>query len=674
MTPVYVAVVLWLLQSSNVLVVGAMENLHLKAEALEQSEVVSPAQLIQLNGDSFIQDVYGRVYNLNSLEPYTEIFSPKHFVPSRDKKTLTDTRTGEVMNVPISKATYDDGSTVLVERDGSLIQYIELRRPQGEPNLFLVPALGRQTGGSEDNAGFLAFTEEDVDYNYLEENFRFGEASIFEEDAEGDDVNELLRFEQSTAGEDEDAVDSNDEYQQEREYFIASSLRSCTSYQIVPLTVVFDAEFCEIYGSLAAAKSRIMTIIASASFHYERDLCVKLVISDVYSPESTCSTRNSPSFFEDFDRDFACGGGPNVSFLSKFRSWMRGNRRSLGFDSDAIIHIFSGSPPPGGTIGCAWVGAFCSSYSYGIEYMGFSSNPHSQGVVLAHEIGHNLVRRALFRTCSDRVTFSFYLTHDLFFSRIYVGFVNVAYPQNAPHMATSSSYRHVMEPNINNAADGFSQFSVNRILTFLNSESITCDGTTDSIPTRTPTFPPTLRPTQRPTRMPTKQPTLSPIDASKCTIFQDTTHAPICLLTSSSDDKFACYDTSVVLNARATSSCMFPIPRARITRCDGPLRSGRIPQDQVQRDTNGNMLPPGLFETNSCSASSCVVVSNFVCFRASSQERAYSIQFTAVADVDVSQTFTTEPLVKASELSNGGRLLEENDCDVATTVCSSISG
>lgn len=38
------------------------------------------------------------------------------------------------------------------------------------------------------------------------------------------------------------------------------------------------------------------------------------------------------------------------------------------------------------------VGAFCSSYSYGLEYTGFTANPFSQGVVLAHEMGHNLVR------------------------------------------------------------------------------------------------------------------------------------------------------------------------------------------------------------------------------------------------------------------------------------------
>ena len=81
----------------------------------------------------------------------------------------------------------------------------------------------------------------------------------------------------------------------------------------------------------------------------------------------------------------------------------------------------------------------------------------------------------------------------------------------------------------------------------------------------------------------------------------------------------------------------------------------------MKNDDNGEPLPPDLFETSSCSASTCVVVSNFVCFQAANRNQAYSISYTVVADFDVRETLTTEVMV---EMDNGS-----NNCDVATTAC-----
>ena len=334
------------------------EDLPLKTYNTESGV---PVKLITLGtAGNLIEDVDGNRYDLAALEPYVELFVGEYYVSINNGKAVKDIRSGAVTVVPIFKGTYEDGSIVLVEKDGDDIQYIELRKPQGEPDMFMVPNFSQQgTGGNfdaDEGMEFLAYTEEDIDYDLLREHFHYGEASIPGDDDDEDYSTRRLR----SKGKKEvpqdvlDAVVPDFDYRAGREFFTSRSLKSCSSYRVVKLAIVFDAEFCSIYGSFEAARRRIMTIVASASFHYERDLCVQLRITDIYTPETRCSINIKPSFFANFDREFPCGGDANSSFLSLFRAWMRRNRISLRFNSDAAVHIFSGFPPPGGTIGCAW--------------------------------------------------------------------------------------------------------------------------------------------------------------------------------------------------------------------------------------------------------------------------------------------------------------------------------
>lgn len=319
-----------------------------------------PVKLITLSGTTgnLIEDVEGNRYDLSVLEPYVDLFVGEYYVSINNGNAIRDTRSGDVTVVPIFKGTYEDGSIVLVEKDGDDIQYIELRKPQGEPDMFMVPNSSQQGSGgnfdTDEQMEFLAYTEEDIDYELLREQFHYGEASIPGDDDDEDYSTRRLRSKGKAPQDVVEAVAPEFDYRAGREFFTSLSLKSCSSYRVVKLAIVFDAEFCSIYGSFAAARRRIMTIVASASFHYERDLCVQLRITDIYTPETQCSTNAKPSFFANFDRAFPCGGNANSSFLSLFRAWMRRNRRSLRFDDDAAVHMFSGFPPPGGTIGCAW--------------------------------------------------------------------------------------------------------------------------------------------------------------------------------------------------------------------------------------------------------------------------------------------------------------------------------
>lgn len=128
---------------------------------------------------------------------------------------------------------------------------------------------------------------------------------------------------------------------------------------------------------------------------------------------------------------------------------------------------------------------------------------------------------------------------------------------------------------------------------------------------------------------------------------------PVCL-EASSDGKYVCYEASSLLNARATNACMFPMPRINILRCDGRLTRGQFP--------NGSQMPPDVFSTRSCSASNCVVISNYICLRAvNNRNKVYSITYAAVADADVFKVFDTEVMVKA-----------DSSCDSAETSCTNL--
>lgn len=88
-------------------------------------------------------------------------------------------------------------------------------------------------------------------------------------------------------------------------------------------------------------------------------MCVKLSLTNIITPERSCSAAVGSSFFSTFNRSTPCGSD-NKSFLSLFASWMRQYRRSLKIDKDSVVHMFSGYDPPYGTIGCAYVGSFVS--------------------------------------------------------------------------------------------------------------------------------------------------------------------------------------------------------------------------------------------------------------------------------------------------------------------------
>jgi Metallo-peptidase family M12 len=369
-----------------------LDDLSLKKTSSERSDF--PVQVLQSGVDNVetIRDVDGNVYDLSQLKPFVGLFSEDTFSPSSDDTLVVDKRTGDIIRVSVFKAVYEDGSTILMEKDdNNNIEYVEVRRRVEEADTFLFPKEDGQT------AEFHAFTSDDIDYETLQSQYHYGEHYLHRR-MENEMIDEYLT--------------PNLRYRQERAEFETSSFTSlgygtCDSYTLVKVAIVFDGDLCSIYGSFEAARRRIMTIVASASFHYERDMCVQLQLTDIsmwwsrshlagcfiqlclttclsfillsiVTPDkSKCSPTSS--FFEGYNRNDACA--TSDSFLTQFTKLMIANRGPLRFDEDATVHMFTGFAPPGGTIGCAYVASFCNNeYTYGVEYMSFSINPYSQGV------------------------------------------------------------------------------------------------------------------------------------------------------------------------------------------------------------------------------------------------------------------------------------------------------
>jgi len=94
-----------------------------------------------------------------------------------------------------------------------------------------------------------------------------------------------------------------------------------------------------------------MAIVASASAIYERDLCLQLQLSNIYTPDDNCGGESNT--FKNFSRNFLCRG--SAYMLDDFARWMTGKRDSASIDSDALVHLFTGSKPSD-AIGCAWTG------------------------------------------------------------------------------------------------------------------------------------------------------------------------------------------------------------------------------------------------------------------------------------------------------------------------------
>ena len=339
------------------------------------------------------------LYPIDDANPYTDLFSPESFILSDDGRLVTNRRSNETFANPIFRAHYDpidpslSGTLVQLCKDElGLVEYAEIRKQHLEENslsskdVFLVkgpaPNLELSTdGGEEGGTTMIGFTGEDIDEDSLREQFEYG-------DVDAPPVSDNQTSEEQTYKSGELRRDLLPEFVYRRG---DGTSAECTYFKVVPIAIVYDAEFCRLAGgNPTRARNRILAIIASASIYYERDMCVKLQLTDIYSPDRAC--HGTSQTFGSFQRHKACGSNlPHA--LYEFSRWIASNRDRIGIRSKALVHYFTGFAASS-TLGCAWQGTLCwDSWSYGIEYMEFSRNIATQAIVVAHEVGvsHNMV-------------------------------------------------------------------------------------------------------------------------------------------------------------------------------------------------------------------------------------------------------------------------------------------
>jgi len=296
----------------------------------------------QPTSEGVLTGVSGVEYPLTDVAPFTALFSPRSFKVSEDGLSVLHKRTNETFPIPVYRSVF--GNTLVqlfLDEDGS-VSYAEIREDDSQYDTFfvggdsLVPTNG--TFGEDSIEEFLlTFTADDIDEEKLD-NFSLTELIP-------PSSRDQLRRKLWT--EDDDGFQKTVE---------RSALNGCSTYRVVEIAIVYDAEFCGSRGSKNKARNRIIKIVASASALFERDMCVQLQLTDVYTPDSCGGTSNT---FKNFNRDVFCGGTDYL--LDDFSVWMTSKRDAAQIGSDSLVHLFTGFKPSGANaIGCAWKGTVSS--------------------------------------------------------------------------------------------------------------------------------------------------------------------------------------------------------------------------------------------------------------------------------------------------------------------------
>lgn len=417
-----------------------MSKLFLKGDAGEQ-----------FLSSGFIKGLDGTDYQLSHLKHYHGLSPRKYLGGQLQNDEVIDAKSGKSFSV--YRAEYQDGTTILAEKDDNGdILVAEVRRPKGKLDLFLV----RKTNNGKYDDAFLSFTEYDLDYDYISSQFHYGEITPpnkgGSDKSNKDDVEMKADASQAFQLNNPPSRMTNPNLPNFHYVRGDGTSTECTYFKVVNVAIVYDSEFCQQYGTKRNAISRIETIVTSASIQYEKDMCVTLNLTGVHTKEASCVGLSR--VFSNSTRDKACNQGEEDSFLNNFTAWMEGGaREDMGVDESSAVHMFTGYPPPQGTVGCAWIGVLCDErYAYGVDYVGFTTAVRTQSIIFAHELGHNL---------------------------------------NAHHYVQSGS-SHIMGATLSGGVDGFSQTSIDQIHNFL--DDVQCD-------TILTPQPPPIIPTATPTKM-----------------------------------------------------------------------------------------------------------------------------------------------------------------------------
>ena len=170
----------------------------------------------------------------------------------------------------------------------------------------------------------------------------------------------------------------------------------CTSYHIIPLTIIIDSSFCAREGGFRRVEDHAASIVAKASDFFE-EICVKLRIIDMHR---FCNARTDP-----IRRLIARAGPGNVcnnenGLLQQFGAFVKQKKEDKTLlIRGAAVHLFHGfnlDPTRKNVVGCAYRGTVCrlnGGKNTGVNEMSFNRFIHARSLLLAHELGHTFGAR-----------------------------------------------------------------------------------------------------------------------------------------------------------------------------------------------------------------------------------------------------------------------------------------
>ena len=163
---------------------------------------------------------------------------------------------------------------------------------------------------------------------------------------------------------------------------------TCESFDLIELAVAYEHLFCDAFGGPVQANAVVQAIVADISLKYQQEgLCTKVSLSHL---DGNCDANDDPYavVFETNGNENAICGNP-ISQLRIFQDYWRNNKSNVRRDA---AHLFHGYPHSTRTIGCAYIGVLCNTFSgYAVNEVTYGGNRNQVlwNVLVAHELGHN---------------------------------------------------------------------------------------------------------------------------------------------------------------------------------------------------------------------------------------------------------------------------------------------
>jgi len=182
---------------------------------------------------------------------------------------------------------------------------------------------------------------------------------------------------------DEDVENPNDDdippFDQESLFMTQAN---CGKLRTIDVAIAVDSSFCQWVGGIKAAISRSKTIVAHASNKYrQQGVCLQLRLSAM---DVRCQSNNDP-YKNMMTWHSGCIGSSSTGFIRDFSHFWDSNMKKVPRDT---AHLLTATKMDG-PLGCSNIGTLCRDGAYGVDYMTEYSSINMQGVLLAHEIGHN---------------------------------------------------------------------------------------------------------------------------------------------------------------------------------------------------------------------------------------------------------------------------------------------